>query len=360
MQTRTIDYFFCVSCVWAFLGHRRFLDLAAQNGVRIHYRPVRMTDLIGSSEGISLTQLLSTRRSYHATELNRWTTRLNIPVNANLQQNPPDEEMALQLLAIADAEGHDIGPLAEALMHALWVENEDISAVQTLIDVASSVGLDAENTNTLITSSEASHILDRNRDRAVSVGVFGAPSYVIDDEIFWGQDRLGQLSEMLAGQGGATGLWRGSLRGIFTAEMGGVEMESLQEVMMEAGVGLQGDRYATAQGYYSEKPHADRQVTLIEEETLDALKRDHGITLLPEETRRNLLTRNVPLNHLVGRRFRVGNVELYGGRLNVPCMYLERLVDRKVFEPLINRSGLNCRILNSGRIHLGDSIVPVD
>jgi MOSC domain-containing protein YiiM len=195
---------------------------------------------------------------------------------------------------------------------------------------------------------------------AIAAGVFGAPSYVSDGEVFWGQDRLGQLAETLAGKGAACAGWYGTLKGIFIAELAAVEMESVPDVLMKAGIGVEGDRYAMGRGYYSGKPHADRQVTLIEEETLEALARDHSITVLPEETRRNLLTRGVPLNHLVGRRFRIGEVELYGGRLNVPCKYLERLLDRKVFDPLINRSGLNCRILNTGRIHVGDPIVPVD
>jgi MOSC domain-containing protein YiiM len=124
------------------------------------------------------------------------------------------------------------------------------------------------------------------------------------------------------------------------------------------GVGIEGDRYATARGTYSHKPHADRQVTLIEIETLDALRRDHGIDLAPHETRRNLTTAGVPLNHLVGREFRIGEVVLVGGRLNVPCLYLEDLLGKPVFKPLIHRSGLNCRIVKGGTIRPGETIRP--
>ena len=152
--------------------------------------------------------------------------------------------------------------------------------------------------------------------------------------------------------------WRGTLLRIFTAEQASVEMTEHREVRLVAGIGVEGDRYATGQGHYSYLPHEDRQVTLIEEETLAALARDHGLELAPEETRRNLLTRGVPLNHLVGRRFRVGATLLYGGRLNVPCTYLEDLLDKPVFGPLVNRSGLNCRILDGGTIRVGDPIVP--
>lgn len=153
--------------------------------------------------------------------------------------------------------------------------------------------------------------------------------------------------------------WRGSLLRIFTADLAAEEMTEHRHVRLVAGVGVEGDRYATGRGHYSYLPHEDRQVTLIEEETLTALARDHALELRPEETRRNLLTRGVPLNHLVGRRFRVGGTLLYGGRLNVPCTYLEDLLDKPVFGPLVNRSGLNCQILDGGVVHAGDAIVPV-
>jgi MOSC domain-containing protein YiiM len=133
-------------------------------------------------------------------------------------------------------------------------------------------------------------------------------------------------------------------------------MDALLEARLVAGVGLEGDRYATRLGTYSTKHHIDRQATLIEVEVLEALARDRGIELAPHEHRRNLTTRDVPLNHLVGRYFRVGDCVLYGGRLNVPCLYLETLVGKPVFKPLLNRSGLNCRIVVGGIIRAHDRI----
>jgi MOSC domain-containing protein YiiM len=150
----------------------------------------------------------------------------------------------------------------------------------------------------------------------------------------------------------------GVLLAIHTAPEASAPMVEHDAARLVEGVGIEGDRYATARGTYSHKPHADRQVTLIEMETLDALARDHGIDLAPHETRRNLTTAGVPLNHLVGREFRVGEVVLVGGRLNVPCQYLEDLLGKKVFKPLIHRSGLNCRIVKGGTIRPGDRIVP--
>jgi MOSC domain-containing protein YiiM len=151
----------------------------------------------------------------------------------------------------------------------------------------------------------------------------------------------------------------GVLLAIHIAQQASAPMVELDAARLVEGVGIEGDRYATARGTYSDKPHPDRQVTLIEMETLDALARDHGIDLPPHETRRNLTVAGVPLNHLVGREFRVGDVVLVGGRLNVPCLYLEDLLGKPVFKPLINRSGLNCRIVKGGTIRPGDAIRPL-
>lgn len=150
--------------------------------------------------------------------------------------------------------------------------------------------------------------------------------------------------------------WLGELLNVHIAPLASAPMLSLLEAQLIAGDGIEGDRYATRRGTYSNRHHIDRQVTLIEVETLEALARDRKIELASHEHRRNLTTLGVPLNHLVGHYFRVGECVLYGGRLNVPCLYLENLVGKKVLKPLLNRSGLNCRIVVGGTIRIGDRV----
>jgi MOSC domain-containing protein YiiM len=150
--------------------------------------------------------------------------------------------------------------------------------------------------------------------------------------------------------------WRGELTNIHLTSQASAPMEARSEVRLIAGVGIEGDRYATRRGTYSVRHHIDRQATLIEIETLEALARDYEVELAPHEHRRNLTTRGVPLNHLVGQYFRVGGTVLYGGRLNIPCQHLENLTGKKVFRRLINRAGLNCRIIVDGIIRVGDRI----
>ena len=150
--------------------------------------------------------------------------------------------------------------------------------------------------------------------------------------------------------------WQGELLHIHSATKASAPMGELSKARLVAGIGLEGDRYATRLGTYSNKHHIDRQATLIEVEVLEALARDRDVELAPHEHRRNLTTRGVPLSHLVGQYFRIGDSVLYGGRLNVPCLYLENLVAKKVFKALLNRSGLNCRIVVGGIIRTHDRI----
>ncbi len=152
-------------------------------------------------------------------------------------------------------------------------------------------------------------------------------------------------------------MWSGTLLQIHTCPAARAPMQGRPMARLLAGTGIEGDRYALNTGTYSPFPDI-REVTLIEVETLRALARDHQIDLAPHEHRRNLTTEGVPLNHLVGRRFRVGPVLLEGGRLNTPCRYLDMITGKAVCDLMEHRSGLNARIIEGGTITSGDPIRP--
>jgi MOSC domain-containing protein YiiM len=151
----------------------------------------------------------------------------------------------------------------------------------------------------------------------------------------------------------------GLLVHIFVAERAGAPMRELRSARCIAGVGVEGDRYATGRGHYSDRPRPDRQITLIQLEVLDWLHREHALELTPQACRRNLVTRDIALDSFVGRTLAVGGVLLRVGRLNEPCRYLEELVDLPVLEPLVHRSGINCEIIQGGWIRTGDEVRPV-
>lgn len=153
--------------------------------------------------------------------------------------------------------------------------------------------------------------------------------------------------------------WHGVVRGLHLAPRAFLPMRNCDQLTLVAGHGVEGDRYAQETGFYSDKPEDGRQLTLFEEETLEALARDHGIALKPEEHRRNVTTRGVPLNHLVGRRFRIGVIVVEATRLSFPCKHIEEVTGKPIFNPLLNRSGLNTRILRGGIVRIGDVIEPM-
>ncbi|MGH7775074.1 MAG: MOSC domain-containing protein [Candidatus Binatia bacterium] len=133
-------------------------------------------------------------------------------------------------------------------------------------------------------------------------------------------------------------------------------MESINEARAVVSKGLEGDRYFKGAGTYSNNPGLGRDVTLIEIEAIEGLKRDYGIEIAPRDSRRNIATRGVPLNHLVGQEFRVGEVRLRGVRLCDPCSHLEGLTQKGVMRGLIHRGGLRAEILTGGMIRVGDII----
>jgi MOSC domain-containing protein YiiM len=155
-------------------------------------------------------------------------------------------------------------------------------------------------------------------------------------------------------------MFEGWVVAIFVAPAEGAPMEPRNEVRALAGRGLDGDRYALEAGKYSGRrlEDAQRAVSLIEREAIEGAGTEYGIELDESETRRNLVVEGVPLNHLVGREFRVGGVRLRGVDLAEPCTYLEGLTRKGVRKSLVHRGGLRAEILDDGVIRVGDCVSP--
>lgn len=152
--------------------------------------------------------------------------------------------------------------------------------------------------------------------------------------------------------------WAGQVICLASCPRAYLPMRSFDELTLIAGKGIEGDRYCNETGYYSNKPEEGRQVTLFEVETLQALKREFDIDLSPLDHRRNITVQGVPLNHLVHKRFWVGKTLLEATRLSTPCKHIEELTGKSIFNALVHRAGLNCKIVIGGVVRVGDQIVP--
>ena len=142
---------------------------------------------------------------------------------------------------------------------------------------------------------------------------------------------------------------------IFIASRSSEPMQSVASVEAVAGKGLVGDRKFRTTSH-PKKNTPEREITLIESEAIEAVNRDYVLRLEPIETRRTILTSGIPLNHLVGREFSVGDVRLRGLMLCEPCKHVEKLTRPGVMRALVHRGGLRAQILQGGTIRIGDPI----
>ena len=147
----------------------------------------------------------------------------------------------------------------------------------------------------------------------------------------------------------------GHVEAIFVASERGELPAPVDRVRAYAGRGLQGNRYFWEDG---DAPPG-RGVTLIAAEAMDAVALEGNISIEPAATRRNVLTRGIDVNELVGKRFRIGDVECEGVELCEPCAHLESMTQPGVIKALVHRGGLNADILSDGEINLGDPVVAV-
>jgi MOSC domain-containing protein YiiM len=152
----------------------------------------------------------------------------------------------------------------------------------------------------------------------------------------------------------------GEVAEIYIAPRSGEEMTLIREARAEAGRGLEGDRYFEKLGTYSNIPEPGRQVTLVEMEAIEAVMRESGVYITPGDARRNLITRGVALNDLVGKQFRVGEATLVGVELCEPCAHLVSLIGKNVLRAFVHRGGIRADVVSSGMIRTGDRVEPVE
>jgi MOSC domain-containing protein YiiM len=144
----------------------------------------------------------------------------------------------------------------------------------------------------------------------------------------------------------------GRVEGIFISAEHGELPEPVDSVRALAGRGLEGNRY-----FFDGDAPPGIALTLIAAEAVEAMQREHGISIEPRESRRNVVTRGIDVNELVGKRFRVGDVECRGIELCEPCTSLQAMTKPGIIKGLAHRGGLNADILSDGEISVGDAVL---
>ncbi len=190
-MSHVIQYFFAPQSPWAYLGHQRLQTIAAAAGAAIAPMPADFGRIFAGSGGLPLSKRAPQRQAYRLVELRRFSQQLDIPLNAEPAFFPvAGDDAARLIIAVQKHEGNAAAmAFIDSVMQALWVEQRDIADATTLAALLAELGLPAQR----LADSQTPAVqlaYEQNTERAITLGVFGAPTYAIDGELFWGQDRL--------------------------------------------------------------------------------------------------------------------------------------------------------------------------
>lgn len=188
---KTVDYYFAPVSPWAYLGHARFVRITKAAGAKVDVRPMDLGAIFPVSGGLPLPKRAPQRQAYRLVELKRFSEHLGIPLNVQPRHFPaPGDEAAKLILAADQLAGTDAAlDLALRIGRAIWAEERHIGEAAVLHALVGEAGLD----RAVIDRAAEPAVAERYAactQQAIDAGVFGAPSYVIDGELFWGQDRL--------------------------------------------------------------------------------------------------------------------------------------------------------------------------
>ncbi len=198
-MSHLVDYFFTAQSPWAYLGHARFADIAKAAGARVSVLPVDMGKVFAVSGGLPLAQRAPQRQAYRLVELKRFSEHLGVPLNLHPKFFPVSGDAAARLIIAVDLhDGSDAAmALSGALLRAVWAEERNIADAKEHAAMLETLKLPAQRLADA-RSAAVQQRYDADTQRAIELGVFGAPSFVIEGEVFWGQDRLDFVQRRLA------------------------------------------------------------------------------------------------------------------------------------------------------------------
>lgn len=197
-MTKTVDYYFSVASPWAYLGSARFIEMARRYGAAVRPFPIELSRIFAASGGTLYADRSPQRQRYRELELARWRCRLDIPLTLAPCFYPVDRGPASCLLIAARKANLPVLDLSHRVLRAIWHEEKNIADWDTLAGLCVDAGLDSGLLLDMAQSPAVARQLESDTDHAIAQNVFGSPSYVVDGELFWGQDRLDFVEGRLA------------------------------------------------------------------------------------------------------------------------------------------------------------------
>lgn len=195
MGQKTVYYYHALSSPWAYLGWPQFKALIEKHDLDVVVRPTR---IVPENGGVPLRTRPQPRQDYHAVELDRWRKRLNMPLVLKPKYYPTNNEFSARMVISATTLGLPALELSHGLLRALWSEEQDVTQPEVRIAVADALGFDGKALQAMEEAPEVIQAWHDSSDEAKRRGVFGTPTWIYNDVLYWGQDRLNFLDEALS------------------------------------------------------------------------------------------------------------------------------------------------------------------
>ena len=197
MPLRQIDYYFSLLSPWAYIGHKLFRDVARSHGVKVNYKPVVLVDLFSETGGLPLMKRHPVRQRYRMLELQRWRDKRGLKFHLQPANWPFNARLADGVVIAAVEAGRDPDPFLGRAFAAVWEDQFNLADPAILVKLADESGLPGQALVERSGSEEIGAAYEQNRLDALAADVFGSPVYVLDGEVFWGQDRIELLADAL-------------------------------------------------------------------------------------------------------------------------------------------------------------------
>lgn len=197
-MTRSIDYYFTATSPWTFIGHDLFMEIAKRHALKVNYKPVSFTKVFAATGGLPLPQRPPVRQRYRLMELQRWRDRRGLTFNIRPRHWPFDATLLDRTIITIVNRDEDPDPFMRLVFDAIWEEERDLGNPEEIAALLEERKLDAKAILEEARGSGTEGVYLLNLENALAADIFGAPSYVLDGEVFWGQDRLELLDDALS------------------------------------------------------------------------------------------------------------------------------------------------------------------
>jgi 2-hydroxychromene-2-carboxylate isomerase len=194
---RQVDYYFSLQSPWAYIGHKSFRDVVAAHDLKVNHKPVVLVDLFSETGGLPLLKRHPVRQRYRMLELQRWRDKRGLQFKLEPANWPFNARLADGVVLAAVEAGHDSDPFLRRAFPAVWEDELNLGDAATLVRLADDCGLPGKSLVERSASDDIGKIYEQNRQDALAADVFGSPAYVLDGEVFWGQDRIELLVDAL-------------------------------------------------------------------------------------------------------------------------------------------------------------------